>query len=96
MSVRDAAQTLRAQEKLMCAYAQSLPPSSARAQCYNIANYSLNVGETIADRLLRDHHGAAHAMRAAQLMVEAGCATEVKNKKPHLYGTFIFLDGSEL
>ena len=75
-------------------YAAELPPSSARAQCYIIAGYSLDTGETIAQRIARDHFGRSNAMRAMQLMVDAGCAKMV-NAKPGCYGTFIFEDGSE-
>lgn len=87
---------LKKQAKAMTTFALTLPAGSARAQCYTIANYKLDGGETIAERLRRDHSSASSALRAAQLMVDAGCASEVKNKKSHLFGTFIFLDGSEL
>jgi hypothetical protein len=87
---------LKKQAKVMTKFALTLPPSSLRAQCYTIANYKLDNGETIAERLRRDHSSLDHALRAAQLMADAGCATEIKNKNPRLYGTFTFLDGSEL
>jgi uncharacterized protein (DUF1786 family) len=81
---------------LMSKHAFALEPSTARAQCYNISNYKFIEGETIAERILRDHGHTSHAQRAASLIVDAGCAVEVKHKKPHLFGTFIFLDGSTL
>jgi hypothetical protein len=87
---------LKKQSEIMCKFALTLKPGSARAQCYTIANYKLDHGETIAERIMRDHYSLGHALRAARLMFDAGCATEIPNKKPHLFGTFIFLDGSEL
>lgn len=86
-------------QKKMHDYAQTLPPSSARAQCYTIANYLLNDEETIAQRLDRDHRSSTGALRAAKLMVYAGCAEEVLTKHQEersLFGKFIFEDESEL
>lgn len=79
--------------KAMENYALTIPPCSARAQCYTIANYELN-DETIAQRIQRDHSDSDSHLRAASLMVEAGCATEKQGKK-HCYGVFTFEDGSE-
>ena len=87
---------LKAQSKLMCKYAITLTPGSARAQCYNIAHYKLDGEETIADRLLRDHCSRHDALRAAKLMAEAGCATESPCKRPYIFGVFTFLDDSTL
>ena len=80
----------------MTDYAVNLPPSAARAQCYTIANYVLNEGQTIASKLAQDHLGDG-SLRAAVLMVSAGCAKEDKtNAKANCYGTFIFEDESNL
>jgi hypothetical protein len=87
---------LKKQSEIMSKYAFSLKPGVSRAQCYNISNYKLNPDETIADRVSRDHRTLSSSLRAAQLMVEAGCATEIPNEKPYVFGTFVFLDGSEL
>jgi hypothetical protein len=78
----------------MSSYADRLPLSPARAQCYTIANYDL-IDETIAERLLRDHRTRDGALRAAALMRDAGCAEESDARK-HCYGTFTFEDGSKL
>ncbi len=77
----------------MLELAGELPPGAARAQCINIANYDLVAGETIADRLRRDHNNADGHLRAAKLMANAGCATEEPGDKS-FYGTFTFADGS--
>ncbi|WP_299496440.1 hypothetical protein [uncultured Shewanella sp.] len=83
--------------KALHEYAQTLPPSSARAQCYTIANYSLLPNETIAERFLRDHSGKDHAYRAAKLMVWAGCAkADVEKMKNFGYAPITFEDGSQL
>ena len=77
----------------MIKHAQTLPASTERAQCYNIAGLNLNPNETIAERIARDHCDTSSHLRAASLMVDAGCATEVV-KKEGCYGTFTFEDGS--
>lgn len=77
----------------LIAYAATLKPGSARAQCYNIAGLALLPDETIAQRIYRDHHSYFHALRAMSLCVDAGCAEEI-DKKNGCYGTFIFEDGS--
>ena len=75
-------------------FAQSLPPSNARAQCYTIGSYRLN-GMSWAEKLLSDHGGAIYyAYRAAQLMVWAGCAT-AENSKGDM-GIITFRDGSKI
>lgn len=79
--------------KAMQEYAQTLPPSTARAQCYAIANLLLD-DESIAERVARGHVNSGHAARAMRLMVDAGCAEE-KDKTRNCYGTFIFEDGSQ-
>ena len=80
-------------QKSLVAYASTLEPSALKAQCGNIANYTLNEGETIADRLYRDHSSSDGHLRAAQLMKDAGCATEA-GAKNNCFGTFTFEDGS--
>ena len=75
-------------------YGQSMEPCSARAQCYTIAGYEMEDGETIADRFLRDHVHSGHAHRHAYMLVEAGCATKdggIFDNVP-----IVFEDGSEL
>ena len=79
----------------MFKYAQQLKPSCDRAQCYTIANYDLGDNETISERLQKDHRSIDGALRAARLMVNAGCAQEI-NAKPIFYGQFIFEDQSIL
>ncbi|WP_196161776.1 hypothetical protein [Reinekea sp. G2M2-21] len=76
-------------------YSNVLPPSADRAQCINIANYKLLGNESIADRLVRDHKSTNHALRAALLMVAAGCANHIDRVKGRI-GKIIFEDGSEL
>lgn len=75
-------------------YRQTLPPSSARAQCSTIANYELDAGETIAERILRDHRSHSSALRAMSLVVAAGAAIEEPSSQTHCFGTFVFEDGS--
>lgn len=82
-------------KKAMQSHALTLKPSTDRAQCYTIANYTLTSGESIADRLCRDHSSSDGALRAAAIMVDAGCATE-SNAKDHCFGTFHFEDGSSI
>ncbi len=77
----------------MMDHAMSLEGGHHRAQCINIANFHLRPGQTIADRLFRDHYDQDGHKRAALLMVEAGCAIE-KNGDEHCYGKFTFEDGS--
>jgi len=89
-------ESMKLQRKKMLELAETLIAGTTKAQCYTIANYKLEIGETIANRLVRDHYSFDGALRAATLMVNAGCAKEVKNEKPYNYGKFIFLDGSEL
>ena len=89
-----AVQMKRKTRNLMVAHAKNLPPGRLRAQCYTIANYRLNNYEAIAARILRAHSTTSHALRAMQLMSDAGAAKEEKNPNPNLYGTFIFEDGS--
>lgn len=79
-------------KRAMQEYAQTLPASSARAQCYTLANYTL-WDETIAQRISRDHASLSDAKRAMSLMAKAGCATE-KNESDTHYGVFTFEDGS--
>jgi len=74
-------------------FAQTLPPSTARAQCHTIANYHLDRNETIAARIERDHRDSSSHLRVASLVVEAGAATESKGSRG-CYGTFTFQDGS--
>lgn len=89
-----------ASKNKMLKHAQSLKPSSERAQCLRIAN--LNVSTTIAEALMNDHASSGHAQRSASLMVEAGCATECKahlkgkSNADHYYGVFTFEDNSTL
>lgn len=85
---------LKEQSRIMSEYAFKLAFGTERAQCYAISHYKLCDDESIADRLLRDHSSRLGALRAAQMMVEAGCAEEAENENPNLFGTFTFLDGS--
>jgi len=85
---------LKFTKEKMTEYAQTLPPSTARAQCYNIANLTCG-DKTIAEVMRDDHRVAEGALRAATMMVDAGCAKEVDNEKG-CYGTFVFEDGSKL
>ena len=80
----------------MVKYAQTLPASHARAQCYNIANWDFDAGETISDRLIRDHSSINGIYRAAQLIHDAGHAEYVPHKKKNYWGTFKFDDGSSI
>ena len=80
-------------KKAMIAYAQTLAPSTARTQCYRIA--SLAASGSIAEALKQDHRSADGALRAARLMVQAGCAKE-EGASRWFYGTFVFEDGSIL
>jgi len=75
----------------LISYAQTLTEGSSRAQCYHIA--SLTVNETIANTLKMDHSSQDGHLRAARLMVYAGCAKEVI-KRAGLFGKFTFEDGS--
>lgn len=77
----------------MIEFAQTLDPSCDKAQCYTIANYLLT-NETIAERLHRDHASSDGHLRAARLMVYAGCADEKPWQKDCHFGVFVFEDGS--
>jgi len=79
----------------MLDHAETLPASYERAQCYSIASLKIGQHETIASALEAQHHGIAGLLRAAELMKRAGCATE-EPRKPGLFGTFTFEDGSKL
>ena len=72
----------------------ALPISATRAQlCLAIANYTLDCGETIAERIYREHSNSFSHLRAARLLVDLGCAVE-KNETSSFYGKFVFEDGS--
>jgi hypothetical protein len=73
--------------------AQSLPPSSQRAQCYHLAQ--LQAGLSIAETIASDHATDSGALRAARLVVDAGAATE-DGATEFSFGTFTFEDGSQL
>jgi len=75
-------------------YALILPPGTNRCQCFNIANLHVGAGG-IAQAMIDDHVGSSDPHRAAKLMVDAGCATEI-GATSHLYGIFEFEDGSKL
>ena len=78
----------------MIKYAHTLKPSATRAQlCLAIANYTLDCGETIAERIYREHSNSFSHLRAARLLVDLGCAVE-KNETSSFYGKFVFEDGS--
>ena len=77
----------------MIKYAHTFKPCSARAQCLAIANYTLDYDETIAERVYRDHSDSSSHLRAAKLLVDAGCAVE-ENGTESFYGKFVFEDGS--
>lgn len=81
--------------KKISEYAFNMEPSSNRAQLCKIYHYDLETGQTIADKLLQDHRAIDSCLRVAQLLVNAGVAKEI-NKRPDLFGTFIFFDGSTL
>lgn len=86
------------------AFLADFPLSNARAQLINIRQYKLVDGETIAERIIRDHRASSGAYRAALLLAEAGAATlEVTTKQVHCgHGVYkdkettavIFEDGS--
>lgn len=79
----------------MLKYAETLPPSTARAQCIRIAN--LSIDGNLAQTIKNDHSSFDGALRAAELMVWAGAAEYIANpEKPNIYGTFTFEDGSTL
>lgn len=82
------AKTKRAIEE----YAQTLPASSDRAQCYTLANYTL-CDETIAQRIIRDHSSFSDIIRAMSLMAKAKCATK-ETRNSDRCGLFIFEDDS--
>lgn len=93
--------------KAIKAHLVSFTPSAARAQLINIRGYRLADGETIAERIARDHTTATGAFRAALLLVDAGAATTSQiTKKVHcghgvfkektVDGPIVFEDGSEL
>ena len=97
--IASSVEAMQKTRKLLQEHAKKLRPSSERAQCINIANYYLERGETIAQRLASDHRGLGQALRAAGLFEEAHAAVHVQTehqKKKNLYGFYIFLDGSEL
>jgi hypothetical protein len=71
-------------------------PSYERASCYRIASYKLENGESIAERLERDHRSQDGALRDAHLMMQAGCAKEINKKNDIEYGTYVFEDESTL
>ena len=75
------------------AYAQSIEPSSSRAQCYQLAN--LKGDSSIADAIAQDHYQRASALRVARLAVAAGVAEEF-NATEYTFGTFVFEDDSKL
>lgn len=86
------------------AFLADFPQSCARAQLINICQYKLVDGETIADRIIRDHCAFGGAQRAALLLAEAGAAIlEVTTKQVHCgHGVYkdkettavVFEDGS--
>lgn len=76
-------------------YAESLKPSTLRAQCITIAAYILEEDETIAERFLRDHVSKPHALRQARILVNIKRANEI-NKRKNYFGTIVFEDGSKL
>jgi hypothetical protein len=80
-------------KKLMLAYAESLPPSTARAQCFHIAGLSLSHDQTIADAIFNDHSNVSSVYRAMSLMEAAGAARQF-DARSGCYGRFIFEDGS--
>lgn len=82
---------LRQTREAMIKHAQTLEPSSERAQCYTISDYIVqhSTDKTIASCFTDDHCDLSHAKRHAHLCVEAGCA-----KKQN--GFIIFEDGSKL
>jgi len=92
---KEESEMLKNTKTKMTAYAQTLPPSKARAQCYNIANLELR-GKTIAQAMLEDHRTLSGALRASELMVGADCANEVDKEREGYYGTFVYEDGSKL
>lgn len=65
-----------------------------RAQAFNIVNLELVNGETIAERIKRDHNDTSSHLRVADMMYEAGCA-ECTGDTGTLYGIYIFEDGSK-
>ena len=79
----------------MLAYALTLNPSAVKAQCLHIAGLKIGKTECIAQVISGDHTTQNGALRAATLMVSAGCAKEV-NAKKNCYGTFVFEDESKL
>lgn len=64
---------LKKTRDLMQKHAALLPPSSERDQCHGISN--LHVVTDIATALLYDNWPRERAYRAAELMVDSGCAT---------------------
>lgn len=86
---------LRDTKEKILAYANTLPPSSARAQCNLMANLTVGSHKTIANAITNDHCTISDAKRVCKLMVDAGCAKEL-NAKENSYGTFVFEDGSKL
>lgn len=82
----------------MIELAQSKKAGTERAQCYSIADSlnNLSDNETIAEMMIRNNACVPHALRNSELLVEAGLSTYQENKKPWFYGTFTFVDDSEL
>ncbi len=85
---------LKDTKEKMLEFAKTLPASSAKAQCINIANLELGP-RTLAQTIREDHSNIASALRAATLMVAAGAAEEVGGTST-TYGEFLFEDGSTL
>lgn len=83
-----------ASRKRLTAYAQTLPPSQARAQCYQLAR--LKGDGSIAQAIKDNHVTMDGALRAASLVVNAGIAKETHAKQLDYYGTFVFEDESTL
>ena len=79
--------------KIMRNYAISLNSGTQAAQAFNVANLKLVGGESIAERIKRDHNDSSSHLRVAEMMVMAGCAT-VQGGSAIIYGTFTFEDGS--
>ena len=77
--------------------AQALPPSSARAQAYNIGSkiQAHFPRKSIAQIMSDDHVSDSHARRHCYLLVDAGLAKETGGTK-NCFGTFECIDGSQL
>ena len=59
-------------KKALLDYATVMDSGTQRVQAFNVAGLTLVDGETIAERIKRDHNDSSSHLRVAEMMYEAG------------------------